>query len=177
MIDNIEKIYIINHKLQLKSRLIIGDVIISSRDHRIFISHHGTISQELSMNNLIISIQSYQTIENEELFLFLRKDSSSIEIFQYDQNRILIPYTNTNEIADWILIDDFTQIGWKQILFLKNSFDLNSFILTDFSQIHVFQQGSDDEYNVWKIIENNFEGKTKIISRVFRMKKNVYQWK
>jgi hypothetical protein len=100
------------------------------------------------MNNLIISIQSYYTIENEQLYLFLKKDLQSIEIFQYDENFHLIPFTNTTETADLILIDDFTHIGWKQILFLKNNSNLNSFILTDFSQIHLFQQGSDYEYNV-----------------------------
>jgi len=106
------------------------------------------------MNTPINSILSYHTIENEQLFLFIKKDIQSVEIFQYDQHLTLIPFTNTNETADYILIDDFTQIGWKQILFLKNNFNLNSFMLTDFSQIHIFQQESDYEYNVCKIILN-----------------------
>jgi hypothetical protein len=107
------------------------------------------------MNNLIISIQSYHTIENEQLFLFIKKDIQSIEIFQFNENFTLLPFTNTNEMADRILIDDFTQIGWKQILFLKNSFHFNSFLLTDFSQIHSFQHESDYEYNVCKKISHN----------------------
>ncbi|CAF0792750.1 unnamed protein product [Rotaria sordida] len=147
LVDNIQDIYVINHKIQLKTRLILGDIIISSKDNRIFSSHNGIICHELSMNNLINSILSYYTIENEQLFLFIKKDIQSIEIFQYDENFLLIPYTNTNEIANYILIDDFNQIGWKQILFLKNNFNLNSFMLTDFSQIHVFQQESNYEYN------------------------------
>ncbi len=106
------------------------------------------------MNAPINSILSYHTIENEQLFLFIKKDIQSVEIFQYDQHLTLIPFTNTNETADYILIDDFTQIGWKQILFLKNNFNLNSFMLTDFSQIHIFQQESDYEYNVCKISLN-----------------------
>jgi hypothetical protein len=106
------------------------------------------------MNNLINSIQYYSTIENEELFIFIKNDLQSIEIYQYDENLRLIPFINTTETADLILIDDFTQIGWKQILFLKTNFNLNSFILTDFSQIHLFHQQSDYEYNVSKIILN-----------------------
>jgi len=102
------------------------------------------------MNNLISSIEYYSTIENEELFIFINKDLQSIEIYQYDENLSLIPFTNTTETADLILIDDFTQIGWKQILFLKTNFNLNSFILTDFSQIHLFHQESDYQYNVSK---------------------------
>jgi hypothetical protein len=112
------------------------------------------------MNNLISSIQCYHTIENEELFLFIKSDLQSVEIFQSDENLTLIPFTNTNETADLILIDDFTQSGWKQILFLKNPLNFNSFILTDFSQIHIFQQGSDFEYNVCKIMLNNKTKKT-----------------
>jgi hypothetical protein len=111
------------------------------------------------MNAPINSILSYHTIENEQLFLFIKKDIQSVEIFQYDQHLTLIPFTNTNETADYILIDDFTQIGWKQILFLKNNFNLNSFMLTDFSQIHIFQQESDYEYNVCKIILNRIRNK------------------
>jgi len=111
------------------------------------------------MNTPINSILSYHTIENEQLFLFIKKDIQSVEIFQYDQHLTLIPFTNTNETADYILIDDFTQIGWKQILFLKNNFNLNSFMLTDFSQIHIFQQESDYEYNVCKIILNRIRNK------------------
>jgi len=125
-------------------------VIISSRDHRILTCHNGRITHEVKMNNLISSIEYYSTIENEELFIFINKDLQSIEIYQYDENLSLIPFTNTTETADLILIDDFTQIGWKQILFLKTNFNLNSFILTDFSQIHLFHQESDYQYNVSK---------------------------
>ncbi|CAF2514154.1 unnamed protein product [Rotaria sp. Silwood2] len=103
LVDNIQDIHIINHKIQLKTRLILGDLIISN-------------------------IQS-------------------VEIFQYGENFLLTPYINTNETANYILIDDFNHIGWKQILFLKNDFNLNSFMLTDFSQIHIFQQESNYEYN------------------------------
>jgi len=116
------------------------------------------------MNNLINSIQYYSTIENEELFIFIKNDLQSIEIYQYDENLKLIPFTNTAETADLILIDDFTQIGWKQILFLKTNFNLNSFILTDFSQIHLFHQESDYEYNVSKIILNTKTKHNKIFS-------------
>ncbi|CAF3453563.1 unnamed protein product [Rotaria socialis] len=147
LVDNIQDINILNHKIQLKTRLILGDVIISSRDHRIFSCHNGTIYHEISMNNLITSISTYYTIENEQLFLFIKADIQTVEIFQYDENFQLIPYTNTNETADHILIDDFSQVGWKQILFLKNDFDLNSFMLTDFSQIHIFQNESNYGYN------------------------------
>lgn len=144
LIDNIQTINVINHKFQLKSRLIIGDVIISSHDHRIFICHQGRINQELSMNNLIISIQLYNTIENENIYLFKKEDNQIIDIYQYDDKHMLIPFIHTNEIGDLIFIDDFIQIGWKQILFLKNDFDFNSFLLTDFSQIHHFN----DQYHV-----------------------------
>ncbi|CAF3337489.1 unnamed protein product [Rotaria sp. Silwood1] len=145
--DNIQDIYVINHKLQLKTRLILGDLIISGRDHRIFTCRNGTICHELSMNNLVTSILLYDTIENERLFLFMKKDIQSVGIFKYDEKLLLTPYTNTNETANYILIDDFNQIGWKQILFLKSDFNLNSFMLTDFSQIHSFQQGSNYDYN------------------------------
>ncbi|CAF4596100.1 unnamed protein product, partial [Rotaria sp. Silwood2] len=98
-------------------------------------------------NNIITSILTYYTIENEQLLLFMKKDIQSVEIFQYGENFLLTPYINTNETANYILIDDFNHIGWKQILFLKNDFNLNSFMLTDFSQIHIFQQESNYEYN------------------------------
>ncbi|CAF2724379.1 unnamed protein product [Rotaria sp. Silwood2] len=147
LVDNIQDIHIINHKIQLKTRLILGDLIISSKDHRIFTCHNGTICQELPMNNIITSILTYYTIENEQLLLFMKKDIQSVEIFQYGENFLLTPYINTNETANYILIDDFNHIGWKQILLLKNDFNLNSFMLTDFSQIHIFQQESNYEYN------------------------------
>ncbi|CAF5227291.1 unnamed protein product, partial [Rotaria magnacalcarata] len=76
------------------------------------------------------------------------EDIQTVEIFQYDENFQLNPYTNSNEKADHILIDDFSQVGWKQILFLKNDFNLNSFMLTDFSQIHIFQNEPNYGYNV-----------------------------
>ena len=148
MVDNIQTIHVIHHQLQLKPRRIIGDVIISTFDHRILTCHHGMISHQLILNSSIISIQSYLTIENEQLYLFSKDDQSSIEIFQTDDRGHLIPYTNSHQTADCVLLDDFTQIGWKQILFLKNSSNFNAFILTDFSQIHVFQQESDDHYQV-----------------------------
>jgi hypothetical protein len=107
------------------------------------------------MNHLIISIQSYHTIENEQLFLFINKDIPSIEIFQYNENFTLTPYTNTIETVDWILIDDFTQIGWKQILFFKIPFNFNSFILTDFSQIHSFQHESNVRKREFEIIQSS----------------------
>jgi hypothetical protein len=73
----------------------------------------------------------------------MNKDIQTIEIYQTDENLSLISYTNTNEIANFVLIDDFIQIGWKQILFLKNPLDFNSFLLTDFSQIQIFQNQSE----------------------------------
>lgn len=103
---------------------------------------------ELSMNTLVISIESYNTIENEEIYLFKKRDNQSIDIYQYDDKHTLIPFINSSEIADLILIDDFIQIGWKQILFLKNNSNFNSFLLTDFSQIHHFQEEFDDQYHV-----------------------------
>ncbi|CAF5181647.1 unnamed protein product, partial [Rotaria magnacalcarata] len=155
LVDNIQDINILNHKIQLKTRLILGDVIISSRDHRIFSCHNGTIYQEVSMNNLITSISTYYTIENEQLFLFIKEDIQTVEIFQYDENFQLNPYTNSNEKADHILIDDFSQVGWKQILFLKNDFNLNSFMLTDFSQIHIFQNEPNYGYNTEEKLLSN----------------------
>ena len=139
----------------MKTRLILGDLIISSKDHRILTCHHGTILYELLMNQLVTSILSYYTIEDEQLFLFIKEDTQSIDLFSYDQNHLLNPFLNTNETANYILIDDFSQIGWKQILFLKNDFNPTSFFLTDFSQIHIFQQELDYEYNVCKIILND----------------------
>lgn len=145
-VDNIQTIHVINHKLQLKTRSIVGDVIISSKDHRIFSCHNGTISCEISLNHLIHSIQTYLTIDNEQIFLFENNDSQSIEIFQYTDKFNLIPFTNSHETGQLILIDDFAQIGWKQILFLKTN--IHSFMLTDFSQIHVDQNGFNDDYHV-----------------------------
>ncbi|CAF1558443.1 unnamed protein product [Adineta steineri] len=146
--DNIQDLYIINHKLQLKTRIILGDLILLSKDHRILTCHNGTITHELSMNSSMNSILYYHTIENEQLFLVKKQDNNSIELFQYDdENFTLTSFLNTHETADYILMDDFTQIGWKQILFLKNNLDFNTFMLTDFSQIHIFQQESDCEYN------------------------------
>ena len=123
-------------------------MILSTQDHRIFTCHHGSISHELSLDHLIVSIHSYLTIENERLFLFVKEDHPTIAIFQCHEDLTLTAYTNTPETADRILIDDFTQIGWKQILFLKTPCDFDAFLLTDFSQIHSFQHGSDYPYNV-----------------------------
>ena len=95
---------------------------------------------------------SYRTIENEQLFLFRNQDIQSIEIYQYDKDLNFISFSPPNETADHLLVDDFTQIGWKQVLFLKNNHDFNDFILTDFSQVHVFQQESDYDYHVCKIV-------------------------
>ncbi|CAF4736611.1 unnamed protein product [Rotaria socialis] len=126
LVDNIQDINILNHKIQLKTRLILGDVIISSRDHRIFSCHNGTIYHEISMNNLITSISTYYTIENEQLFLFIKADIQTVEIFQYDENFQLIPYTNTNETADHILIDDFSQTEEKLLSTEMDDADVQS---------------------------------------------------
>ena len=109
------------------------------------------IIHELVMHSLLTSIQSYLTIENEQLFLFSNSDLQSIEIFHYDEHRHLIPYTNSHYNAKCILLDDFTHIGWKQILFFKDPSNFQSFILTDFSQIHVFHQDFDEDYHVCTI--------------------------
>lgn len=146
LVDNIETIHVIDHQLQLKSRRILGDVLLSTHDHRILSCHHGMIIHELNIKSLMTSIQSYLTIENEQLFLFSNKDHhSSIEIFHYDEQRHLNSYVHSHQTAACILLDDFIQIGWKQILFLKNPLNFHSFILTDFSQIHIFQQDFNDE--------------------------------
>ncbi|CAF1545305.1 unnamed protein product, partial [Adineta steineri] len=119
------------NKLQLKTRIILGDLILLSKDHRIFTCHNGTITHELSMNSSMNSILYYHTIENEQLFLVKKQDNNSVELFQYDnENFTLTSFLNTHETADYILMDDFTQIGWKQILFLKNNLDFNTFMLT-----------------------------------------------
>ncbi|CAF1241882.1 unnamed protein product [Adineta ricciae] len=147
-LDNIIDLYIIKHTLQLKSRSIVGDLILFSKDHRILSCHNGNIVQEIQRDTSISSMLSYQTIENEQLFFFRNQDLQSIEIHQYDKNLNFIPFNPPHETADYLLIDDFTQIGWKQVLFLKNSHDFNDFILTDFSQVHVFQQESDYDYHI-----------------------------
>jgi len=95
---------------------------------------------------IIHSIETYFTIDNEQIILCENKDTQSIELFQYADKSTLIPYRNAHETAEFILIDDFTQSGWKQILFLKDN--IQSFLLTDFCQIHVGQYGFDDEYHV-----------------------------
>lgn len=172
MIDNIQTLHIVHHQLQLKPRRILGDVIISTFDHRILTCHHGMISHQLNLNSSIISIQSYLTIENEQLYLFGKEDRSSMEIFQCDDRGHLVPYGNSHQTAECVLMDDFTQIGWKQILFLRDRTNFNAFILTDFSQIHVFQQEFDDHYHVCMNIPN--EGK---YSHQSRQKKNIGQWK
>lgn len=128
-----------------------GDVIISSKDNRILSCHNGKIYHEISMNDLVHCILSYHTIENELLFLFMKKDIQTVEIFQYGENFHLTPYTNSSETADHILLDDFNQTGWKQILFLKKDIDLDCFMLTDFSQVHILQQESNYQYNLGKI--------------------------
>ena len=137
--DKIEDLYVINHQIQLKTQCIVGNVIISTTDHRIFVAHHGRIAHELTMDHLITKIHFYHTIEDEQLFLFFNEDLKSVEIFHYEHETSLTSYLNTHHTADQILFDDFTQIGWKQILFIKNHFDLDAFVLTDFCQIHVFQ--------------------------------------
>ncbi|UJR25167.1 hypothetical protein I4U23_006523 [Adineta vaga] len=147
-IDNIEHLYVIKHKLQLKTCSILGDLILCSKDYRILSCHNGIIIHEISMNNPFHSIFSYQTIENEQLFLFMNKDLQSIDIYQYNEDFTLNSFTNAHETGDHLLFDDFSQIGWKQILFLKNNFNFNDFILTDFSQIHVYQQESEYDYNI-----------------------------
>lgn len=109
------------------------------------------------MNHLIKTIQFYQTIDDEKLFIFLNFDLQSVEIFQYEENFSLLPYANhQNESANEILIDDFTHNGWKQILFLKDNFNINSFFLTDFSQIHIFQQDFENSFHVSKKKKRKF---------------------
>lgn len=158
--------YIIKHKLQLKTRSIVGDLILISKDHRILSCHNGTIVQEIQRDTSISSILSYQTIENEQLFLFQNQDLQSIEIYQYDKDLNLTSFNPPHETADCLLMDDFTQIGWKQILFLKNNF--NDFILTDFSQVHIFQQESDYHYHVCKIILIN-QKRMNMFSSIFQI--------
>ncbi|CAF1241902.1 unnamed protein product [Adineta ricciae] len=114
-LDNIIDLYIIKHTLQLKSRSIVGDLILFSKDHRILSCHNGNIVQEIQRDTSISSMLSYQTIENEQLFFFRNQDLQSIEIHQYDKNLNFIPFNPPHETADYLLIDDFTQIGWKQI--------------------------------------------------------------
>ena len=148
LIDNVEDIHVIDHQIQLRTRSVVGDMIVSSRDHRILTCHNGAITHELSTQHLITSILSYRTIENDQLFLCISKDLQCADVFQYDSTLTLTPFINSQETADCILIDDFTRVGWKQILFLKNHLKQNSFTLTDFSQINVFQQESDYGYHV-----------------------------
>lgn len=146
--DKIQDIYILRHRIQLRTQSILGDVIVATIDHRIFVAHDGTISHELLMDHPISKIYFYQNVDDEQLFLFFNEELRSVQLFQFEQNFTLTPHMNAHETADTILIDDFTQSGWKQILFLKNPFDLDAFLLTDFSQIHAFQQGSEHDFHV-----------------------------
>ncbi|CAF1167076.1 unnamed protein product [Adineta ricciae] len=114
-VDNIIDLYIIKHNLQLKTRSIVGDLILISKDYRILSCHKGNIVQEIQRDTPISSMLSYQTIENEQLFLFRNQDLRSIEIYQYDKDLNFISFSPPHETADYLLIDDFTQIGWKQI--------------------------------------------------------------
>ena len=149
-VDEIQEIHLINHKIQLKSRSIRGDLIISMNDDRILSCRNGRIVHEISTNDLMKTIYPFRTIDDEEFFLFHNENVELVEIFRFDSDGILSRHEQNQEMASTIFLDDFLQIGWKQILFVKNSSNLNEFSLTDFGQIHVFRQSIDDSIRVFR---------------------------
>ncbi|CAF0970877.1 unnamed protein product, partial [Didymodactylos carnosus] len=137
---NFQTLSILKHQLQLCTKSIVGDILISTIDCHLLFCKNGIIIYDLHLDTIAHSIYQYDSIRNGLLFIMMEHNHPyTVQIIQFQNSyeQTSLEYvSSTNIQAKYILIDDFIQLNYSQLLFLEDK-SLNSFLIKDYYRTNI----------------------------------------